>query len=99
MQEKKYHLEPRVEAELVVLAKRHGLERLILFGSRARGDNGERSDIDLAASGGDIGEFAEAAEETVWTLLLFDVVNLDRGISEELQAEIDRDGVVLYEKI
>lgn len=29
---------------------------------------------------------------------MFDVVNLDDGISEELQKELDRDGVVIYEK-
>ncbi len=30
---------------------------------------------------------------------MFDVVDLDKGISDELKAEIDRDGVLLYEKI
>ena len=29
------------------------IEKVILFGSRARGDNKERSDIDLAITGGD----------------------------------------------
>jgi hypothetical protein len=30
---------------------------------------------------------------------MFDVVDLNKGISEELQREIDRDGIVLYEKV
>ena len=30
---------------------------------------------------------------------MFDIINLDKGINKELQAEIDRDGVVLYEEI
>ena len=30
---------------------------------------------------------------------MFDVVDLDKGISEELQAEIKKDGVILYEEI
>ena len=94
-----YNLNGRVECEIIALAKKHGVRKVILFGSRARGDNWERSDIDLAVSGGDIGEFAEAVNEETWTLLMFDVVNLDRGISAELQAEIDRDGVVLYEEV
>ena len=94
----KYDLPERAERDIIAIAKRHGVQKVILFGSRARGDNGERSDIDLAVSGGDIGEFAEAVEEEAWTLLMFDVVNLDRQISPELQTEIDRDGVVLYEK-
>ena len=95
----KYNLPPRVERDIIRFAKRHGIRKVILFGSRARGDNRERSDIDLAVSGGDIGEFTEAVDEEAWTLLMFDVVNLDRGISAELQTEIDRDGVVLYEEI
>lgn len=95
----KYDLPARVERDIIRLAKRHGIRKVILFGSRARGDNWERSDIDLAVSGGDIGEFREAVDEEAWTLLMFDVVNLDKGISEELQEEIDRDGVILYEKV
>ena len=30
---------------------------------------------------------------------MFDVVDLDRDITEELQKELDRDGVVLYEEV
>ena len=37
--------------QLAELARRHGAQRLVLFGSRARGDNKERSDIDLAVYG------------------------------------------------
>ena len=29
---------------------------------------------------------------------MFDVIDLDSGISDELRKEIDRDGVVIYEK-
>ena len=93
-----YDLNARLEREIIAFAKRCGVRKVILFGSRARGDTRERSDIDLAVSGGDIGEFTEAVNEEAWTLLMFDVVNLDREISAELRAEIDRDGVVLYEE-
>jgi predicted nucleotidyltransferase len=95
----KYNLEKNVEDDIVKIAKRNNVERVILFGSRARGNNSERSDIDLAVSGGDVLNFYYDAEEQVRTLLMFDVVDLNREISEELQQEIDRDGVVLYEKI
>lgn len=93
------HLDKRVEADIVRLAKRNAVKKVILFGSRARGDNRARSDIDLAVSGGSALDFYYDLEEEAWTLLLFDVVNLDRGVSPELQREIDRDGVVLYEEI
>lgn len=94
-----YNLDKRVEADIIKLAKKNDIKKVILFGSRARGDNFERSDIDLAVSGGNALDFQYDLEEEAWTLLMFDVVNLNREISEELQAEICRDGVILYEEI
>ena len=80
-------------------AKKNKIKKVILFGSRARGTHKERSDIDLAVSGGNAGEFYSDLEDDAWTLLMFDVVDIDNGISEELKKEIDRDGVVIYEEI
>lgn len=94
-----YDLDKRVEADIIKIAKKNAIKKVILFGSRARGDNSERSDIDLAVSGGNALNFQYDLEEEAWTLLMFDVVNLNREISKELQAEIDRDGVILYEEI
>ena len=95
----KYNLDERVEREIVDLARRYGLQKVILFGSRARGTNRPRSDIDLAVSGGDVTGFYFAVDEETWTLLSFDVVDLDEKHSADFLAEIERDGVVLYEKI
>lgn len=93
-----YNLDRRLEREIISLAKKFGVKKLILFGSRARGTNRERSDIDLAVSGGDVFEFAEALEE-LDTLLLFDVVNLDDKLADDFKSEINRDGIVLYEEV
>lgn len=82
---------------MIFLAKKFGVKKLILFGSRARGTNRERSDIDIAAAGGDIFKFTAAVEE-LDTLLSFDVVNLDEGIAQDFQAEINRDGIILFEE-
>ncbi|MCI8992365.1 MAG: nucleotidyltransferase domain-containing protein [Eubacterium sp.] len=95
----KYHLEKRVEDDIVKIARKNNIQKVILFGSRARGTNTERSDIDLAVSGGSSLDFYYDLEEEAWTLLMFDVVNLDSEISAELKKEIERDGIVLYEKI
>lgn len=95
----KYDLDTRVENDIIRIAEKNGIKKIILFGSRARGTNSERSDIDLAVSGGNALDFYYDVEEQAWTLLLFDVVDLDRGVSNELRAEIDRDGVIIYEKI
>jgi predicted nucleotidyltransferase len=93
------NLEKKVADDIIKIAKKNNIEKVILFGSRARGNNSERSDIDLAVSGGDALNFYYDVEEEVRTLLMFDVVDLNKGISDELQREIDRDGVVIYEKI
>lgn len=37
--------------QLAALARQHGARRLVLFGSRARGDNRYNSDVDLAVYG------------------------------------------------
>lgn len=95
----KYDLSKRVEDDIIRIAQKNNIEKVILFGSRSRGDNGERSDVDLAVSGGNIIDFTYDIEEMAWTLLMFDVVDLDRNISGELRQEIERDGVVLYEKV
>ena len=70
-----------------------------MFGSRARGDNKERSDIDLAVSGGDITEFRLAVDDEIRTLLMFDVVDLDGHVQKTLSDSIEKEGIILYEKI
>lgn len=53
-------------------------DRIILFGSRTRGDYDERSDIDLAVSGSiDPGLVRGYLEDEVRTLRTFDVVHLN----------------------
>ena len=87
----KYNLPERVEREIVMFAGKHSVTKVVLFGSRARGSNTERSDVD-------IDEFYWDIKENVHSLLMFDVIDMDSGISEELKKEIERDGVVIYEK-
>lgn len=81
------------------LAAQYGLRKVILFGSRARGDFKERSDIDLAVSGGNISAFALAVDEETDTLLQYDVVDLSRPVDAALLDNIRKDGVILYEKV
>lgn len=92
-------IKPRVMDEIKALAKKYNMDKVILFGSRARGDFKRASDIDLAVSGGDFVRFALDVDEETWTLLEYDVVNLDRHISPDLRDSIEREGIVLYEKI
>lgn len=49
--------------EIRKIAERYGIDKVLLFGSRARGDHKRTSDIDLAVSGGDFNRFALDIEE------------------------------------
>ncbi len=89
----------QVLEEIIALAKKNDIKKLILFGSRARGDYRRTSDIDLAVSGGNIAEFALELDEEVATLLKFDVVDLDRSVQPALLESIQREGKILYEEI
>ena len=79
--------------------KKYGMDKVILFGSRARGDYRRTSDIDIAVYGGDINRFAADVDEETSTLLKFDIVDMDSPMQEELRASIMRKSVPLYEKI
>lgn len=93
----KFGLKPRVIEEIRTLAEKYGMQKVVLFGSRARGDFGRASDIDLAVIGGDVPLFSLDAEDRVPTLLSFDVVDLSQDVSEELRVSIEEEGIVLYE--
>lgn len=89
----------KVIVEIKALAVKHDIQKVILFGSRARGDYKERSDIDLAITGGKGDLFALDVDEGTSTLLMYDIVNLDRAVQAELLEAIQREGVVIYEKV
>ena len=91
------NLPDRVLNEIRTFAAKHGVLKVILFGSRAAGTNTERSDIDIAVAGGNFSAFYWDIQEKVHSLLMFDVINLDGGISETLRYEV-LNGVVIYEK-
>lgn len=76
--------------------------RIILFGSRARGDSQERSDYDIAIDAPEIDEgkwarFVVYTKENLSTLLSVDIVRMDNA-SNELKTRIEKEGVLLYEK-
>ena len=89
----------QVIKEIIALAQKHSIEKVVLFGSRARGDYHRASDIDLAVSGGNVIEFSLDVEEVTSTLLTFDVVDLNKSLQTEFRESIEREGKILYEKI
>lgn len=85
--------------EICDLAEKHQIQKVILFGSRARGDFKRTSDIDLAVEGGEVESFALDIDEETTTLLQYDIVDLSRRIQPELRESIEREGKILYEKV
>lgn len=84
--------------QLARLAQQYQARRLVLFGSRSRGDNHERSDIDLAVYGmpeQNRGAFWLEAEELP-TLLKLDIVYVSPDMDPAFLHEIEKDGVTLY---
>lgn len=79
------------------------VDQIWLFGSRARGDNLEKSDIDIAiicpkASNQDWLEVLDILENAD-TLLKIDCVRFDdHNISQELRNNIEKDKRVIYDK-
>lgn len=74
------------------------LRNIVLFGSRAKGNNTERSDIDMAVYVGDFDGFYWDIKEKINSLLMFDIIQADSAISDDLKHEIEKDGVIIYEK-
>lgn len=89
---------------LIVLRQLHKfpqIERIYLFGSRARGDAGPRSDIDLAIACPQAGPIIWAdireAIDVADTLLKIDTVRLEEA-APELVKRIMAEGRLLYER-
>ncbi|MDO4487064.1 MAG: nucleotidyltransferase domain-containing protein [Bacillota bacterium] len=94
----KHNLPDRVVKDIEAFARKYDVSKVILFGSRAKGTHTERSDIDIAVCGGDFDGFYWDIKENVHSLLSFDIVNIDSGITDELKEELERDGIEIYEK-
>lgn len=94
----RFGLSEKIIASICAVAKNNGVEKVILFGSRAKNTCTERSDIDLAVVGGNEEAFSIDVEYEVPTLLKFDVVRMSKPVQKCLLDEIEKDGIVLYDK-
>lgn len=92
-------IKPLVLEEIGRIAEKYGVKKVILFGSRARGDYQRASDIDLAVEGGRITDFILDVKDTTSTLLNFDIVDLEKTEQGTFLDSIKKEGVIIYEKV
>ena len=92
-------IKQKVIDEIRAIAKTYDVTVVILFGSRARGDYKDRSDIDLAVYGGKTAQFTLAVDEETSTLLKYDIVDMGASLQQELRKSIEREGKIIYEKV
>jgi predicted nucleotidyltransferase len=90
-----------IEEALKVIRKFLPTARVIVFGSRARGDFRENSDLDVAIDSGEVipAEVMERIREALDelpTLVTFDVVDLN-AVSKSFREEILKTGRVVYD--
>lgn len=96
-------LDDKSRTILEELCRKHGVKKLILFGSRARGDCHDRSDIDIAVEGiSTTSEYLDLVDDIDDSdiIYLVDVVDLNSMmLSLSIVEEIEKDGVLLYEEV
>ena len=95
------NLPEKVQSGILAIAQRYPIHKVVLFGSRARGDDKLASDVDLAVfpapefnSRGYFGSEMDDLE----TLLKIDLVYIDGSTELELLERINKEGVILYER-
>lgn len=86
-----------------IALKYHSVNKVVLFGSRARGDNTDKSDYDIAvfSSGMDVAEKISFSEDIdkIKTLNKIDLVFIkERHTETELYLNIKNDGVIIMDK-
>jgi uncharacterized protein len=97
-----FDLNPKIITTLKTIAEKYPVSKIVLFGSRARGDNNTKSDIDLAIY--TLPEFASKGHfagdiEDLETLLKIDAVFISKDTDEKLIKNIQKEGVVIYERL
>ena len=87
-----YGIRNNLYEEIINIFRLFDIKKAILFGSRARGDFKNASDIDIA-----IELFTKL--EDLNTLYKFDIVDLESlNDDSAFKKEITKDGIIIYEK-
>ena len=90
-----------IKEKLTPIFKNHGVRKAILFGSYAKGEERENSDIDILVDSGLIGlDFfglvGDVCDNMTKKIDIFDVIEVKKG--SNMEKEIENTGVVIYEQ-
>ncbi len=92
------NIDKKIQSKIIEIGNKYkDIKKITLFGSRARGDNSDRSDIDLAVYFVDkpnynvIGDFEE-----IETLLKIDVTVITNGLEEKFLQNVKNEEIVVY---
>lgn len=90
-----------VLSKIKEIATKYDIEKVVLFGSRARGDHSETSDYDIAVFEKDLSlidqTLLRADIEEIHTLKKIDVVFINKNLGDKFMENIENEGVVIYE--
>ena len=96
------NLPPKVISGLKDIAEKYPISKIVLFGSRARGDNNPKSDIDIAIYHTEElktkGRLVSDIDD-LETLLKIDIIFINQDTDEKLILKIQGEGVVIYERL
>jgi predicted nucleotidyltransferase len=88
--------------DIISIVKKYNVQKVVLFGSRARGDNTDVSDYDIAVfedklTATDKAYFTQDIED-IQTLKKIDIVFATGNETDELMNSIKKEGVTIYEQ-
>jgi len=85
------------------ISLQYKVDKIVLFGSRARGDYSPVSDYDIAIFENHLSTLDKARlrdqVDEIETLKKIDIIFVQENFTDELMESIKRDGVILYEEV
>lgn len=93
-------LDKQILQEIYEISRNHPeIKKVVLFGSRARGDNLIKSDIDLAIyADSSLEDYINDIDNNTSTLLEFDFSNMSKVEDELFIEQVNKEGIIIYEK-